>query len=233
MVVTMNGASEVPPVSVPAANATASLTFVGSRLFYSITCSGLSSAPTAAHIHGPADPTIGAGVLVPITTPTGTNGTVSGSLTLTPQNLAYLLAGQTYLNIHTINNPGGEIRGQIWPIQFRVNMLGFAEVPATTSPGSGSGIMNIVSNKLSYSFNFTNLLANASAGHIHGPANATNNASVIIPFTVPTATSGSFSGTATLTSLQLYYMISGLTYANIHTTVFSGGEIRGQVVPHN
>jgi hypothetical protein len=93
--------------------------------------------------------------------------------------------------------------------------------------------MNIISNQMSYSFNFTNLLAAASAGHIHGPAGPTNSASVIIPFTVPAATSGSFSGTATLSSLQLYYMISGLTYANIHTGVNPGGEIRGQVVPHN
>jgi hypothetical protein len=28
-------------------------------------------------------------------------------------------------------------------------------------------------------------------------------------------------------------MISGLTYANIHTTVNPGGEIRGQVHPGN
>jgi uncharacterized protein (TIGR03118 family) len=233
MVVTMNSASEVPPVSVPAANATGSLTFIGSRLFYSITYSGLSSPATAAHIHGPADPTTSAGVLVPLTTPTGTSGTISGTVALTPQNLAYLLAGQTYLNIHTVNNGGGEIRGQIWPIQFRVNMLGYTEVPITPSAGTGSGIMNIISNKLSYSFSFTNLLAPASAGHIHGPAGPTGTAGVLIPFTVPAATSGSFSGTATLSSVQLYYMISQLTYANIHSTLYGGGEIRGQVVPHN
>lgn len=233
IVVTMNGATEVPPVSVPTASATGSLTLIGSRLFYSITYSGLSSSATAAHIHGPADPTVGAGVLVPLTTPTGTNGTISGNVILTPQNLAYLLAGQTYLNIHTINNSGGEIRGQIWPLQFRVNMSGYTEVPITTSLGTGSGIMNIISNKLSYSFAFTNLLGPASAGHIHGPASPTNTAGVLIPFTVPAATSGSFSGTATLSSLQLYYMLSGLTYANIHSTIYSGGEIRGQVIPHN
>jgi hypothetical protein len=59
-------------------------------------------------------------------------------------------------------------------------------------------------------------------------------APVLIPFTtVPSTNSGSFSGTATLSSLQLYYMISGLTYGNVHSTIFSGGEIRGQVVPHN
>jgi uncharacterized protein (TIGR03118 family) len=232
ILVTMNGASEVP--AVPGnGTATGSLTLIGSRLFYTISYSGLGSGATAAHIHGPADPTIGAGVLVPLATPSGTNGTISGSVILTPQNLAYLLAGQTYLNIHTVNNFGGEIRGQIWPLQFRANMSGYAETPATTSAGTGSGIMNIISNKLSYSFSFTNLLSPANNGHIHGPAGPTNSAGILIPFTVPAATSASFSGTATLNSLQLYYMLSGLTYANIHTTNYPAGEIRGQLVPHN
>ena len=233
IVVAMDGASEVPPVSVPSAKATGSLTLIGSRLFYSITYSGLSSSATAAHIHGPADPTTGAGVLVPITTPSGTNGTISGSVVLTPQNLAYLLAGQTYLNIHTINNANGEIRGQIWPLQFRVNMSGYTEVPSTISAGTGSGLMNVISNKLSYSFTFTNMLSAATAGHIHGPAGPTNTAGVIIPFSVPATNSGTFSGSATLSALQVYYMISGLTYANFHTTNYPGGEIRGQVLQHN
>ena len=232
ILVTMNGASEVPVIP-GNGTATGSLTLIGSRLFYTITYSGLSSAANAAHIHGPADPTIGAGVLVPLNTPSGTNGTISGSVILTPQNLAYLLAGQTYINIHTINNGGGEIRGQIWPLQFRANMSGYGETPATTSAGTGTGIMNVISNKLSYSFSFTNLLSPANAGHIHGPAGPTNSAGVLIPFTVPAATSASFSGTTTLSSLQLYYMISGLTYANFHTTNYPVGEIRGQLVPHN
>jgi len=232
IVATMNGASEVP--AVPGnGTATASLTLIGTRLFYSITYSGLSSPASAMHIHGPADPTIGAGVLIGLTTPTGTNGTVSGSVTLTPQILAYLLAGQTYLNIHTANNGGGEIRGQIWPLQFRANLSGYTEVPVTPSLGTGFGIMNVISNRLSYSFAFTNLLGPASAAHIHGPSSPTNTAGVLIPFSPPAATSGGFTNSTTLTSLQLYYMISGLTYANIHSTVFGGGEIRGQVVPLN
>ncbi len=234
MLASLNGASEVPPVTNTTGTATASLTFIGSQLLYDISYSGLSSSATAAHIHGPADPTTPAGVIVPLATPSGTSGTISGAATLTPQQMAYLLAGQTCINIHTLTNGNGEIRGQIWPIQFRASMNGVSEVPATTSPGTGSGLMNIVSNKLSYSFSFTNLTSAASAGHIHGPADSTHSAGVIIPFSgVPSATSGSFSGSATLTSQQLFYMISGLTYANIHTPTDGNGEIRGQITPHN
>ena len=82
-------------------------------MFTSAQYSGLTSAAGASHIHGPADTTHAAGVLVPLNTPTGTSGTISGTATLTADQLADLLTGQTYINIHTANNPGGEIRGQI------------------------------------------------------------------------------------------------------------------------
>jgi hypothetical protein len=42
-------------------------------------------------------------------------------------------------------------------------------------------------------------------------------------------TSGSFSGTATITDTQEADLLAGLWYVNIHTTTSSGGEIRGQV----
>jgi len=234
MLVALNGASEVPPVTNTSPRATGSLTFIGSQLFYDISYSGLSSSATAAHIHGPADTTTSTNVIVPLASPSGTNGTISGVVTLTPEQMAFVLAGQTYINIHTLINGNGEIRGQIWPIQFRVSMNGVSEVPATTSGGTGSGLMNMISNKLNYSFSFTNLSSVATMGHIHGPADSTHTAGVLIPFSgVPSATSGSFSGSVILTSQQLFYMISGLTYANIHTTPNPNGEIRGQITPHN
>jgi len=234
MVVSLNAASEVPAVTnAPKATASGSLTFIGSQLFYNVTYSGLSAPAIASHIHGPADPTTAASVIIPLATPSGTSGTISGTTSLTPTDMAYLLSGLTYINIHTTNNPGGEIRGQIWPLQFRATLEGASEVGPTASPGLGSASMNIVNNVLSYNVTFSNLLSPAIAGHIHGPATPSQNAGVIIPFTVPAVAAGNFSGTATLTSQQLFYILSGLTYANIHTTNYPGGEIRGQVVPNN
>jgi hypothetical protein len=79
-------------------------------LSWRITYSGLSGPPTAAHFHGPAQPSTNAGVAVPIpnvaTSP-------QGSATLTDAQAADLLAGRYYINIHTAANPGGEIRGQV------------------------------------------------------------------------------------------------------------------------
>jgi hypothetical protein len=78
------------------------------------------------------------------------------------------------------------------------------------------------------------LLSAATAAHIHGPADSAKNAGLIITFTnVPSSTFGTISGTATLSNQELAEMAMGLTYANIHTTNYPGGEIRGQVLPRD
>ena len=43
----------------------------------------------------------------------GTAGTLTGTVGLTPGQLASVVDGLTYVNIHTPQNGGGEIRGQI------------------------------------------------------------------------------------------------------------------------
>jgi hypothetical protein len=75
--------------------------------------SGLSTSATLAHIHGLAPPGSNAGIIVSLTPSGGTSGTVSGSGSLTPAQVTGMLAGNTYVNIHTTSLPAGEIRGQI------------------------------------------------------------------------------------------------------------------------
>src|SRR5258708_38215456 len=74
------------------------------------TFSGLSGAPTAGHFHGPADPGKNAGVAVPIA-PSGSP--FQGSADLTDAQAADLLGGKWYVNLHTNDHKGGEIRGQV------------------------------------------------------------------------------------------------------------------------
>ena len=78
-----------------------------------ITYSGLSAPATAGHIHGPADTNTSADVLQPFPGVSGTSGTVAGTLILPQIQLTNVIDGMTYINIHTTNNPGGEIRGQV------------------------------------------------------------------------------------------------------------------------
>lgn len=129
---TMNGAGEVP------ANATTgSGTFTGmldtsTNIFtYDLTFTGLTSNVNNGHIHGPAAAGVNAGTTVNFNTLAGATfsfgaqaGAGHGVVLLTPatqitatvngDSLKKLLfAGLTYVNIHTVNNGGGEIRGQI------------------------------------------------------------------------------------------------------------------------
>ena len=136
-------------------------------------------------------------------------------------------------------------------IIYTANLTGASEVPAKTTNGSGTftGTLNPNTNTFSYTVNYSGLGSNVTLGHIHGPADAATNGSVIVNFAAPENGSGSLavgapSGTAT-GSISLTgtvnasrgisgdslrkLMDAGLTYANIHTTTNGGGEIRGQI----
>jgi uncharacterized delta-60 repeat protein len=79
------------------------------QITVNMTFTGLSSAQSAAHIHGPAHVGANAPVLFNLGTGTITNATFA----VTPAQVAQMRAGLFYFNIHTANFPNGEIRGQI------------------------------------------------------------------------------------------------------------------------
>jgi len=117
---------------------TATLDTATNVFTYSGNFSGLTSNVNNGHIHGPFTPggtaTTASVILNFNTLPgatfvgfgTATTGSVSGTVTLnaaTPISTTVngdslkklLLAGKTYVNIHTTANPGGEIRAQLIP----------------------------------------------------------------------------------------------------------------------
>jgi hypothetical protein len=109
---TLTAAAEVPPTtSTGSGEATVSLDTATHEITYDVTFKGFESAVTAAHIHGPAEPSKNAGVVVPF----GSNPTspIHGTKALTPEQEQQLTAGLYYVNIHTKDNPSGAIRGQL------------------------------------------------------------------------------------------------------------------------
>ena len=113
----LSGAAERPdPVNTPASGY-GDFWLVGNEFTYDVDYADLTAAATAAHLHGPADAETAAGVLQPLTPEDtlGTTGAFSGTLTLTPEQLAAVVDGLTYVNIHTANHPNGEVRGQVAP----------------------------------------------------------------------------------------------------------------------
>jgi hypothetical protein len=111
---TLSGANEVPPVpSSGVGTAELRLDTTTRDFTYTIRFSGLTAALSASHFHGPVGRGGNASILVPIPLPNAREGMLSGTVTLNEGQMAQVLAGQWYINLHTPNFPTGEIRGQI------------------------------------------------------------------------------------------------------------------------
>jgi hypothetical protein len=153
----LTGGSEVPPVVSPGSGfAEVVLDSTAQTIQINATFSGLTSNTNAAHIHccAPLDTNAGVATTVPafpgfplgvtsgsyfsavfdLTQPTIYNPafvTLQGGLI---QAEAALIAGiengTSYLNIHTVNFPGGEIRGQLEPVPEPATLLLFGSTMA-------------------------------------------------------------------------------------------------------
>lgn len=108
----LRASSEVPPTTGQGrGRLTATLNTDTNELTYRVTYEHLTGPAMAAHFHGPAAPGANAGPQVPVAKPL--DSPISGMAMLTPEQAKDLMAGMWYFNIHTMQNPGGEIRGQI------------------------------------------------------------------------------------------------------------------------
>jgi CHRD domain len=122
---TLSAANEVPARGT-AANGAAGFSLEGDTVFYSIEANQIENV-TASHIHSGA-----AGVNGPVRVflyPGPTTGPVNGRLvegSFTAANvtgvtfeelIAEMKAGTAYVNVHTTQFPGGEMRGQTQLVQ--------------------------------------------------------------------------------------------------------------------
>lgn len=108
-----------------------------------------------------------------------------------------------------------------------------AQLPPTSSTGSGlaTGTYDTTTNIITINLSFSGLISPVTASHLHAPAVPGVGAPVVIglagfPLGV---TSGSYANVFTLTEAQETNLLAGLFYVNIHTIMFPGGEIRGQI----
>lgn len=82
------------------------------QIAWTIRFAGLSAPLRAAHFHGPATTAGNASILLPITQGGG-ESPLTGFGQLTAEQMADVIAGRWYINLHTSTYPGGEIRGQV------------------------------------------------------------------------------------------------------------------------
>ena len=106
---TLSGANEVPPNSSTAFGTATLILDQGADLNVPlhVEFSGLSAAQTGAHIH-----TAPAGSNGGVTFPLDLGSPLDTSVMFDVVSLGNLFAENLYLNIHSVEFPGGEIRGQ-------------------------------------------------------------------------------------------------------------------------
>ena len=119
----LTGAAEVPPnASAGTGSCTAVLNDAGTQVIFSVAFQNLGTAYTASHFHAASGPTANSGVTFGFVGAAAgwvfSNSNKNGTLTDAVWNLsaaqkANLIAGLTYVNIHSSGLPGGELRGQV------------------------------------------------------------------------------------------------------------------------
>ena len=108
--VSLAGANEVPPVQT-SASGSGTVTIKDDRsVSAKITVSGMT--PTAAHIHEAAAGSNGP-VIVPFSKTGDNTFEAPAGAKLTDAQYASYKAGKLYVNVHSAQNPGGEIRAQL------------------------------------------------------------------------------------------------------------------------
>nr|WP_246756699.1 CHRD domain-containing protein [Bradyrhizobium diazoefficiens] len=114
-------------------------------------------------------------------------------------------------------------------VKLQADLKGSSEVPPNNSTGSGKAEATYDSETktLTYTVTYAGLTGPALGAHFHGPVEPGKNAGIVLPFkTVQSPIQGS----ATLTDNQATDLLAGKWYANIHTAMNPGGELRGQMM---
>jgi len=128
---------------------------------------------------------------------------------------------------------------------FQADLTGSGEVPSRSTAADGAVGINVEGNTVHYSIE-TNSITGVVGAHIHSGAAGTNGPIRIALYPRPGVNfsdsptgavngvliQGSFTA-ADVTGISfdafLAEMRAGTAYANVHTTAFLGGEIRGQL----
>ena len=127
---------------------------------------------------------------------------------------------------------------------FAANLSGRNEVPPNDSEASGFGSFTLSKDsngryEIKYDIQIENLegaiLEGRNGSHIHqGGPNENGSVLKTIFFNTDGKSSGKWTTndqSEPLTEEDVFYFKNGLTYLNVHTTEFPGGEIRSQILP--
>src|SRR5687767_13164612 len=163
----LRGSQEVPPVPSTASGGCYGELNQGAATF-AMTCVHNVVSATVMHIHRAP-----AGANGPIAFDMGdpSSGFVTATWTgMTPADIADLLAGNLYVNIHTAGRPAGEIRGQILPrtvdmVAFTAN--GSQVVPPGATPSTANCTADLNDAATALAIQCTHTMVAPTAAHVH------------------------------------------------------------------
>lgn len=124
--------------------------------------------------------------------------------------------------------PASTVSASSSPVYVDVaHLTGAAEVPGPGDPdATGFAVILIVPEKdlVCWKLGWRGIDGTVTAAHIHGPANETQAAGVLVPLSVDPSR-----GCVTDSDADAIAANPTMYYVNIHSTVFPGGAIRGQL----
>src|SRR5918992_803469 len=247
----LSGAEEVPPVETEG-EGEVKFESDGSSVDFELEWDDLTTPALFAHIHcgvngvnGPVGVTLFTGTM-------GTEGEVEGSFTAPdPGNacgwedladvLGAMATGGAYVNVHTTQHPGGEVRGQVADdLEFEAELSGAEEVPPVETEGEGEAEFESDGSSVDFELKWDDLTTPALFAHIHCGVTGVNGPVGVTLFTGTMGTEGEVEGSFTAPDPGnacgwedladvLGAMATGGAYVNVHTTQHPGGEVRGQV----
>jgi len=226
----LTGAQQVPPVTTPAMGTGFFLIdLAADTVTYEITLDELQGSETGAQIVGfAASGATGGTMLLDL----GTGNHKTGTWSYTPADEGNILANLAYVNVMTSGQPAGEIRGQITrvsaPHVFLASLDGASEVPPVTTTAMGTGVFELdpVANTLGFQITYADLSSTETQSHFHGYAPPGQNASIV--FNLPMGFHKV--GVWNYPQADEASILNDLLYANVHSSNFTNGEIRGQLV---
>ena len=196
----------------------------------------------ASHIHiGAAD--VNGGVIVGLGGEAAYRRSAGKNLhavftgTVPAEHIEAMLSNGTYVNFHTATYPGGATRGQLIAndVWLSVELNGANEVPARDTPATGFAAItyNPGTKVISTLIEIEDFANTITGSHYH-----TAPAGVIAGVTLGLGGEASYvriGDDLTGEFLNLVWpsdslpLLTGGVYLNVHSTVYPGGEIRGQV----
>jgi hypothetical protein len=160
---------------------------------------------------------------------------VSGTAALTADQLTALKAGRLYVSIESGAFPDGELRGQVLrpgEREFVGDLTGAQQTPPVTTAGHGHAtfIINAMETRMLWR------VVNTGIVYDHGASNFSNVHLGVAGLVSHNVVFGleplgpNITGDDAINATQLGQLERGLWSIDVHTTAFSDGEVRGQLI---